>query len=79
MSAERHRRVKELFLATCDLGAEERHVLLARECGADSDLRRAVEEMLAVDADVVPVLDKPALAPEGSPTAAPSRASGNAG
>ena len=42
MSAERHRRVKELFLTACDLGRDERRAFLPRECGADEDLLHEV-------------------------------------
>jgi formylglycine-generating enzyme required for sulfatase activity/serine/threonine protein kinase len=62
VSSERHRRVKELFLAACDLGEGERRAFLARECGADAELAREVQEMLAVDACGVPALERPALA-----------------
>ncbi len=71
MSAERHRRVKELFLAACDLGVDERSAFLARECGADGELRREVEELLGVDAGGVSVLERQALGtgPGGEPRA----------
>ena len=70
MRAERHRRVKELFLAACELGEEERNAFLGRECGADGELRREVEQLLGVDATGVPVLERPAVATEDVPPAA---------
>ncbi|HEX6883516.1 MAG TPA: bifunctional serine/threonine-protein kinase/formylglycine-generating enzyme family protein [Planctomycetota bacterium] len=72
MSAARHRRVTELFLGACERAGAARDVWLAQECGADAALRREVEELLAVDADGVPILEGPALVaaaapPEGGP------------
>jgi len=69
VSVERHRRLSELFLAACDLGPEERRAFLARECGADADLRREIEEMIGVDESGVPALERPALSPSGAPDA----------
>lgn len=68
MSAARHQRIKELFLAACDLEGEERRAFLARECGTDDDLRREVEELLGVDEGGVSVLERQALGtgPAGS-------------
>jgi formylglycine-generating enzyme required for sulfatase activity/serine/threonine protein kinase len=71
VNSARHRRVKELFLAACDLDADARRDLLERECGADTELRSEVDRMLGIDASRVPVLEKPVLesdtaaAPEG--------------
>lgn len=47
MTPERHARVKELFLQACRRAAAERASFLAAECGADTDLRTCVEELLA--------------------------------
>jgi formylglycine-generating enzyme required for sulfatase activity/serine/threonine protein kinase len=58
MSRERHQRAKELFLAACELDAREAAAFLQRECGADAELRREVEELLGVDTAGVSVLDK---------------------
>jgi len=69
VSAARHRRVTELFLAACERAPAERDAWLAGECGPDEALRREVEELLAVDADGVPVLESPALAAATAPPA----------
>ncbi|MHC4947310.1 MAG: protein kinase domain-containing protein [Planctomycetota bacterium] len=63
-----YRRVKDVFLLACDLEAEARETVLARECGDDADLRAQVEALLAehdapVDGDAVT-----------APTAEPGRA-----
>ena len=49
MSAERHKRVKEIFLEVCDLAPEERAAFLASACAEDPSLRPEVEEMLAFE------------------------------
>jgi hypothetical protein len=61
VNSARHQRIKELFLAACDLDARERRDMLERECGADTALRSEVDRMLGIDASRVPVLEKPAL------------------
>ncbi|HVS08918.1 MAG TPA: protein kinase [Planctomycetota bacterium] len=47
--SERHRRERELFDAACDLDPAEQRALLDRECGAEAELRRRLEELLALD------------------------------
>ena len=42
-------RVEELFHDAVDLPASEREAFLARECEADEELRRQVEELLSAD------------------------------
>ncbi len=49
MSRERHARMKELFLAACERPAGERGPWLDQACGDDVELRRAIEDLLAVD------------------------------
>ncbi|MFO0837283.1 MAG: serine/threonine-protein kinase [Phycisphaerae bacterium] len=49
MSADRHRRVSDIFLAAVDLAPAERAKLLERSCGDDAALRREVEELLDRD------------------------------
>ncbi|MHC4414890.1 MAG: protein kinase domain-containing protein [Planctomycetota bacterium] len=51
MKPDQHQRAKRLFLDACDLPPAERAALLDRECGGDSALRSAVEDLLANDAD----------------------------
>lgn len=46
MSAERHARIKKVFLAAREHPLEERDGLLARLCGGDEALRREVESLL---------------------------------
>jgi non-specific serine/threonine protein kinase/serine/threonine-protein kinase len=46
MSSEHHARVKELFLAACELPPEERLEFLQRECGSSEALLDEVEELL---------------------------------
>ncbi len=55
MTSERHLRAKELFLAACELSAQERTAYLARECGDDGELRREVEELLGFHDSDAPV------------------------
>ncbi len=47
MTPERHARIKELFLVACRLPAAERATYLATACHDDTELRSAVEELLA--------------------------------
>jgi len=46
---ERHARVKEIFLATCELAPENLATALDQACDGDEDLRREVEALLALD------------------------------
>jgi len=50
-SSERYARVKDLFLALCELSPEERTKELEEACGGDQALRSAVEALLAVDGE----------------------------
>jgi serine/threonine protein kinase/tetratricopeptide (TPR) repeat protein len=52
--AERYARVKELFLALCDLPPEERAEELDQACPGDEALRRGVEALLAADGESSP-------------------------
>jgi serine/threonine protein kinase len=46
MTPQRHARIKELFLAACELPAEQRNEFVKKECGGDGDLRGQVEKLL---------------------------------
>jgi serine/threonine protein kinase len=48
-AAERHARVKQVFLAVQPLSGPERAAALERECGDDTDLRKEVEALLHHD------------------------------
>ena len=50
-SADSFQRVRQLFEAALDLPAEERAMFLDRECGADGEVRREIDELFACDAD----------------------------
>jgi serine/threonine protein kinase/tetratricopeptide (TPR) repeat protein len=47
MNADRHTRIKELFLEICELPGSERLTALARACGEDRELRREIESLLS--------------------------------
>ena len=47
MSAERHARVRELFIAACERTAAERGSFLAEACGDDDELRQDIESLLS--------------------------------
>ena len=49
MTSERHSLIKDIFLAACDLEADERLAYLDSACGADESLRSEVEELLSHD------------------------------
>jgi serine/threonine protein kinase len=59
MDAERIRQVRGLFEAALDVVPEKRSLFIERSCGADDDLRCAVERMLAADAQTRAVIDEP--------------------
>jgi len=61
MSSEQHTRASEIFLAVCDLDPREQATRLRAQCGADEDLARLVEGMLAAESSAK-VLDQPAAA-----------------
>jgi WD40 repeat protein len=56
-------RVKDLFLATAALPEGDRAAFLDRECGADAELRAAVERLLAAHAAPDSRIDRPASDP----------------
>jgi len=47
MTPERWRHIEELYYAALEIAEPERGVFLAQACGADEDLRREVESLLA--------------------------------
>lgn len=51
MTPERHQRIGELFDAPLEWPSSERGAYLERACGGDSELRRAVERLLANHAE----------------------------
>ena len=63
---EDHARAKEIFLAACELGPDERVELLEEACAGNAELRRRVEELLhfhEADGGVPTVEDLPASLP----------------
>ncbi len=46
-NAERHVRVRELFLAACEHSAADRQAFLADACGDDDELRKEIESLLS--------------------------------
>src|SRR5262245_30077459 len=57
MDVERWRRTEELFHQALDLDEAARDAILDRECGADTQLRRDVERLLAADRAAAARLD----------------------
>src|SRR5262245_17970754 len=49
MTPERWQKVKEIFAALTDCPPDDRAAVLAERCGGDSELRQAVERLLACD------------------------------
>jgi serine/threonine protein kinase/tetratricopeptide (TPR) repeat protein len=49
MNTDRHRRAKEVFLAACELPADERAPYLDKACAGEADLRREVDALLEID------------------------------
>ena len=49
MSIDRHRKAKEIFLASCELQVDRRASYLDDECAGDDELRREVEGLLEFD------------------------------
>ncbi|MEW6249371.1 MAG: serine/threonine-protein kinase [Planctomycetota bacterium] len=76
MKPERYEAMQQAFLAVCDCDARERAQQLDQCCGADADLRSAVERLLAADDALSGILDT-ANAPAGS-SALPAAATGHA-
>jgi eukaryotic-like serine/threonine-protein kinase len=56
-------RVRDIFLAAAELPAADRPAHLTEACGADADLRGAVERLLAAHVDPASVLESPAANP----------------
>jgi serine/threonine protein kinase len=46
---DRHERIRELFVDAVDLPSQQRGAFLDQACGADADLRAAVERLIAAD------------------------------
>ena len=61
MTADRQRRVSELYHAVREREAGDREAYLAAACAEDADLRREVESLLACDDEAAPFLESPAL------------------
>ena len=60
MNPERWQKVKGLFDAVVELAPSEREKILAESCGADADLRRDVEKLLASSAEAESFMESPA-------------------
>ncbi len=74
MSAERHVRVRELFLAACEHEVADRGAFLAEACGGADDLRQEVESLLSHHEDQQKTVAQPASADARSASATrPSR------
>lgn len=50
MQADRWKQIETLFQAAVECAAQDRAAFLQQACGADEDLRREVEKLLAADA-----------------------------
>ena len=61
VNTERIQRMEELYGETLALPEGERQAFLDRECGADSDLRREIESLLAYQSQAETYLDRPAF------------------
>ena len=59
MADERWQRSLELFDLALEVGEEERESILAEACGADQELRQAVERLLAGHHQAPSFLDRP--------------------
>ena len=44
--ADRHKRIKAIFLQACELAGDQRTAFLDRECGEDDEMRAEIEEMV---------------------------------
>ena len=60
MNSERWQEVKKLFDAVVELTPSEREKILAESCGADVDLRRDVEKLLASSDEAESFMESPA-------------------
>jgi serine/threonine protein kinase/tetratricopeptide (TPR) repeat protein len=65
MNALRWQRVRDLFLAVCDLDPAEQQTLLAHTCGTDDAVRAEVERLLESSEKPCTVLDRAAAALSG--------------
>src|SRR5262245_37700530 len=65
------RRVRDLFLAATDLVPERRPAFLAEVCGADAELRAAVERLLVAHAAPASILDPASVSPPATETVYP--------
>jgi serine/threonine-protein kinase len=61
MDVPQWERMKEILLAAKNLPAEERDAFLDRACAGDTELRRALDDLLAADTEKVAFLDRPLL------------------
>ena len=61
LSADRYRRVDELFAATLERPIDGRETFLAAACAGDDELRRHVKQLLAADARGHSFLERPAV------------------
>ncbi|MDX6611244.1 MAG: eukaryotic-like serine/threonine-protein kinase [Blastocatellia bacterium] len=59
MTPERWRQVEEIFQVAIDMGLADRAPYISRACGADTDLRRDVETLLAQHDSAGDLLEKP--------------------
>jgi serine/threonine protein kinase/tetratricopeptide (TPR) repeat protein len=62
MNSEKLQKIEELYHAAMELAPEERRPFLQNRCGADSDLRREVESLLAFENTSDNILDTPPAA-----------------
>ncbi len=65
MTPERWRQIERLYHAALELEGSGRAAFLKGACGADDDLRREVESLLASDAAAGSFLESPAIAVAG--------------
>jgi len=74
MNRERLDQIEEIYHAVLEVSAAEREALIDKLCGADADLRREVESLLAVEDTHDSLLDTPpdALAAEIFPQIEPN-------
>jgi serine/threonine protein kinase len=72
MTPERWREVERLYQAAVERAENERHDFLVAACGADEELRREVEELLAQSDWRWPALDHRAIGAAPSPVNHPA-------
>ena len=60
MTAARWRRIEELYHEARERRMDEREAFLAETCGADEELRRQIEVLLAQDPTGAKIMDRPA-------------------